>query len=610
MNFSSHFLKDIRSRVAISALIKNRVIFDRKKSKSSSGDFWALCPFHIEKTASFHCNDHNGIYHCFGCGAHGDHFTFLMRIDGISFHQAVERIAQIGGIIIENSDVSIEKRETERASLYIMELATQFFEQLLQNEKNSHARNYLSQRIPLNLQKMFRIGYAPEKPQKLTNFLLEKGITSSQLKASGLFIEIDRDKITLPFRNRILFPIENIKGKVIGFGGRAITSNIHPKYLNSQKSDLFQKGQILYNLARAKRAFSIEKTTQPLLVVEGYMDVISLTSAGFKVVAPLGTALTKEQMNLLLSNFHNPVLCFDGDNAGANAAFQAIDRALPLLKSTTSLHFVVLPNGKDPDDIIREGGHQMFHQLLKQAIPLSEMLWRRETDGKVFNTPESRASLENSLRSAVMTIHNHQLRHYYLQEIKERIHTLFHSSFPSFFRKYKKNENDIIPVSESLLQSKLVTKQDNVLFPRETAILAILINHPELWNENFEVLSMLEFRNQELIDLHRSILDILAKKHPENATTMLQLLNKKTVIIKRIMQFIHDIGMRSALPSAPIQYARESLKQAIYLHLRTYHLDRQLHEIETELISNPDGSILATFNDIKNEVERTKATEA
>lgn len=626
MRFSADFLDEIRARVPISAVVGARVAFDRKKTNISRGDFWGCCPFHGEKTPSFHCEDSRGRYHCFGCGVSGDHFRFLMELDGLAFYEAVERIADMAGLALPQPDPESQKREAERATLYdVMELAAQFFEQLLHEEDGASARNYLRSRaLAPGLQKMFRLGYAADSRNRLKEHLVAKGVGRRELEASGLLVT--GEDVAVPydrFRNRVMFPIEDGRGRIVGFGGRALSSQVQAKYLNSPETELFYKGRMLYNLSRARRAAQASRgaAARPVIVVEGYMDVIALGGAGFgHTVAPLGTALTEDQINLLWRFSSQPVLCFDGDDAGRNAAWRAVERALPLLRAGVSLGFILLPEGKDPDDIIREGGAQLFAQLLEQALPLAEMLWRRETDGRVFATPESRAALEKRLRDAAFTIRDESLRHYYLQDIRERVRAFFRPTFtPSLRVGQAAGRHDrgnaapgMVRFSQSLAASQLVKGRQDAILPREAAIAALLVNHPALWNENFEVLATLEFGSRDLVDLHGLMLDILAERQPEDARAMLELLEKKgkKPVLEKIMQFVRNAGMRSAFAAAPLEDAREALKQALYLHRRARYLHKQLREIETELLSNPDNSIFAMLSDIKNELERTNATEA
>jgi len=580
MRISADFLDEIRARVPISAVVGTRVTFDRKKTNISRGDYWACCPFHGEKTPSFHCDDRRGRYHCFGCGASGDHFRFLSELDGLAFQQA---------------------------------------------DEGAPARSYLRGRaMAPALQKNFRLGYAADSRNRLKEFLVAKGVGSQQLAASGLFVS--GDDVAVPydrFRDRIMFPIENTRGRIVGFGGRALSSEVRAKYLNSPETELFHKGRLLYNLPRARKAAQPVggEAAKPVIVVEGYMDVIALAGAGFEqAVAPLGTALTEEQMALLWRFCKQPVLCFDGDKAGRHAAFRALDRALPLIRADISLRFMFLPDGKDPDDIVREGGRRSFADLLAQAMPLADMLWQRETQGQEFATPESRAALDKRLREAAFSIKDESLRHYYLQDIRERMRAFFRPAYTPNIRRGEggarhDRQNPAagrLSFSPSLARSELVKNTGDVMSLREAAILAILANHPPLWNENFDMLAALEFNSQHLAGLHRTMLDILAEWQPDDADAMAQLLASKgkSAVLARLMQLVRNAGMRSAFAAAPLDDARQALKQALYLHQRARYLHNQLREIEAELLNNPDNSIFALLSDVKNELERTNATEA
>lgn len=625
MRFSLDFLDEIRVRVPISAIVGTRVTFDRKKSNVSRGDFWACCPFHGEKTPSFHCDDRRGRYHCFGCGVSGDHFRFLVELDGMGFKEAVERLADMAGVPLPQQTPVDREREAARASLYdVMEMAAQFFEHQLQEEGGA-ARQYLHRReLGLEMQKTFRLGYAADSRNRLKEFLVGKGVGKDQLEASGLLVS--GEDIPVPydrFRDRVMFPIEDLRGRVVGFGGRALAADVRAKYLNSPETELFHKGRMLYNAARARRACQAQggAAAKPVIVTEGYMDVIALASAGFaQAVAPLGTALTEEQLALLWRFSSEPVLCFDGDEAGRKAAFRALERAMPLIKAGVSLQFVLLPDGKDPDDIIREGGAGAFAQLLKQAVPLADMLWQKETDNGVFTTPESRAALERRLKETAFAIKDESLRHYYLQDIRERMRNAFRPVFTPYAKGGGANRSgfsDIMQqgrfqVSKSLSQSELVKPKGAQIPLREAAILAILVNHPELWHEYFEELADLIFENTDLTRLHHTMLDILAEWHPEDGAAMQELLDKRgqAQIVGRIMQMIGNAGLRSAQIAAPREDAREALKQALYLYRRTHFLHKQLREIEAELLKNPDIGVFTTLRDVKSELERTNATEA
>lgn len=315
MRFTPAFLDEIRDRVPISSVIGPRVTWDRRKTNAAKGDYWACCPFHGEKSPSFHCEDRKGRYHCFGCGVSGDHFRFLTELEGLSFPEAVERIADLAGVRMPARDEQAERREQQRASLTeVMEMATCFFQERLHAADGARARAYLRDRgLTPATQQAFRLGYAPDSRNALKEYLAARGVTREQMEACGLTVFEDVPVSYDRFRDRIMFPIPDSRGRIIAFGGRAMSPDVAAKYLNSPETELFRKGNVLYNFVRARKAAGKGGT---VIAVEGYMDVIALAQAGFEnVVAPLGTALTENQMELLWRMSGEPVLCFDTPSA-------------------------------------------------------------------------------------------------------------------------------------------------------------------------------------------------------------------------------------------------------------------------------------------------------
>jgi DNA primase len=414
MRFSNAFLDEIRDRVSISEVIGKRVTWDRRKTNVSRGDYWACCPFHGEKSPSFHCEDRKGRYHCFGCGVSGDHFRFLTDLDGLSFPEAVQQVADMAGVAMPQPDREAEQREKERMGLVeVMDMAARFFEDQLQTPAGAKARAYLRDRgLTGRTIETFRLGYAPESRNALKGFLAGKGVPKEAIEACGLVvygpdIPVSYDR----FRDRIMFPILSVRDKVIAFGGRAMSPDAPAKYLNSNETELFHKGNVLYNHARARKAAQGADGAGTIIAVEGYMDVIALHQAGIEnAVAPLGTALTENQLELLWKMTPEPVLCFDGDGAGIRAANRAADLALPYIKPERTVRFALLPDGKDPDDLVRHEGRAPFDKVMAGARPLAEMIWSREVQGANFETPESRAALEARLRQITGAIADEDVR--------------------------------------------------------------------------------------------------------------------------------------------------------------------------------------------------------
>ncbi|WP_295947450.1 DNA primase [uncultured Bartonella sp.] len=625
MRFSPDFLDEIRARLPISTVVGQRVNFDPKKSNVSRGDFWGCCPFHGEKTPSFHCEDRKGRYHCFGCGVSGDIFTFVTEIDGIPFPEAVERLANQAGVRMPARDKDAERQEKIKKDLYdVMVLASAFFQNKLKSQEGNFARSYLEERqMPKAMIDRFHIGFSPDARNALKDALIAKDISLKQMEDCGLVVAAEDGSAPYDrFRNRIMFPIADLRGRIVAFGGRAMDKNVRAKYLNSPETVLFHKGKMLYNAAIARKAAQpkAQEAAKPIYVVEGYMDVIAMAKAGVDTaVAPLGTALTEDQIGLLWRMTPDPVFCFDGDEAGVHAAFRAAERILPILKAGVSARFILLPDGKDPDDIVKTGGSDSLKVELSKSIPLAELLWRKYTFGQQFETPEARAALEREIKSVIFTIKDESLRHYYLQDLRDRLRNLFR---PAFFKNngkngknYRGNRNTNTiggGPSPSLANSNLVKNSASFIPLREAAILMTLASHPELWYEDFETLAKLELQNPALIGLHRAMLEIMGEWQPNDADAMMKLLKQKgqEQILNRIHGMLKNLGFRCAFAEAPIEDAREALKQAVYLHLRAHNLHKRLRDIEAELLEKSDSGMFTLLGDVKAELEKTEAVEA
>ncbi len=417
MFYPPHILDEIRARLAVSDVVARKVALKKK-----GREFAGLSPFKSEKTPSFFVNDQKGFYHCFSSGEHGDIFKFLMTTEGLSFPEAVERLADEAGVVLPKHQApNPEVRDRRDRLLALMEAATRFFADQLNTSGAHHARTYLERRgLSPETIAAFRIGFAPNHRSSLSQHLRDAGFSDAEIIESGC--KIAGADIAEPydrFRNRITFPITDTRGKVVAFGARALDPDQPAKYLNSPETPLFHKGHLLFN---AHRARSAAHEAGDLLVVEGYMDVIALAQAGFAhAVAPLGTALTADQVQLLWRMCSEPTLCFDGDSAGQRAAHRAIDTVLPHLSAGRSLQFAFLPAGADPDDLLREQGPGAIAQVLKRRRTLADVLWEREWQSGDWTTPERRAQLENQLRKLVNTIQDDVVRNHYDRVIFEKL---------------------------------------------------------------------------------------------------------------------------------------------------------------------------------------------
>ena len=426
MSLPPGFLEELRNRSSLSQVVGRKVTWEQKKTNISKGDYWAPCPFHSEKTASFHVDDKKGFYYCFGCHEKGDAISFIRNSENVSFIEAVEILAREAGMTMPARDPKAqEKIDINKELANIMESAVQFYKMQFNGSNAKSAKDYIKSRgLSGDTINIFEIGFAPNDRTSLSQFLLNKGIPEDKIIDAGLAIKPDDGgNIFDRFRGRIMFPIRNTQGRCIAFGGRAMDPNARAKYLNSNETALFDKGRSLYNHGLAREASG---KANSLIVAEGYMDVIALSQFGFKhAVAPLGTAITENQLALIWRIHHEPIIALDGDTAGLRAALRLIDLALPLLETGKSLRFCILPTGQDPDDILKEKGAAYMQELLENAVPMVNLLWQRETEGKDFDSPERRALLDKSLRTAVMKIRDKSIRHHYGQAIKELRYKLF-----------------------------------------------------------------------------------------------------------------------------------------------------------------------------------------
>ncbi|MDM7969590.1 MAG: DNA primase [Paracoccaceae bacterium] len=426
MSLPPGFLDELRTRISLSQVVGRKVMWDMRKSNQGKGDMWAPCPFHQEKSASFHVDDRKGYYYCFGCHAKGDALSFVRETENVGFMEAVEILAREAGMQMPARDPQAQQKADRRTQLVeVMEQAAQFFALQLRTGAAGPARDYLAKRgLKADALERFGIGFAPDGWQGLWDHLTAKNVPEDLILAAGLAKPSNTGKRPYDvFRNRIMFPIRDARGRCIAFGGRAMDPNDNAKYLNSPDTELFDKGRNLYNFAAAREAAGKGK---PLIVAEGYMDVIALSEAGFTAaVAPLGTAVTDTQLQLMWRIAPEPIIALDGDAAGIRAALRVIDLALPLLEAGQSLRFAVMPEGKDPDDLIRASGAGAMQALLDQAVPMVDLLWRRETEGQVFDSPERRATLDKALREKIKLIKDPSIRAHYGEALKEMRWELF-----------------------------------------------------------------------------------------------------------------------------------------------------------------------------------------
>lgn len=498
MQFTPQFLDQLRSRLAVSEVVGKRVKLIRK-GKEYSG----LCPFHNEKTPSFTVNDMKGFYHCFGCGAHGDVIRFTMETTGIGYVEAITRLAGEVGMPLPAVSREQQQRYQKTATLYeAMELACAFFQKNLFTTLGAGAREYLKQRQVSNeMVAAFRIGFAPNNRSALKSFLKGKGVPDATIKAAGLLSEGNGESYD-KFRNRLIFPITDIRKRVIAFGGR-IMGEGQPKYLNSPETELFHKGEVLYALSQARQAIH---EAGSIVVTEGYMDVIAMHEAGIaETVAPLGTAITENHLAMLWKLASEPVLCLDGDEAGKRAMFRVAEMALKSLKPGHSLKFCTLPVKMDPDDVIRSQGVGAMRTLLEKSMPLSEILWDTCLEQMPVQTPEHKAALEARLMEYVGQIADTKVQTYYRRYFQEKLWEFNRG------QKFQK-----LPIKQGKLPQPATFQSFMLEAPRsaiehcEYVLLGIILKHPELLDDPVieEQFSHIELVSEKLDKMRVVVLEM------------------------------------------------------------------------------------------------------
>jgi DNA primase len=516
MTFPPQFLDEIRDRIVLADLIGRRV-----KLKKRGREHEGLCPFHTEKTPSFTVSEDKGFYHCFGCGAHGDAIGFVMRGEGLSFPEAVEKLAGEAGLPVPQSSPEERAAARRRTDLgAVLDLACEWFETQLSGAGGEAALSYLTGRgLRFETIAQFRLGFAPGRRGSLQKGLNAKGIGDDLLVEAGLLKRPeDGGPLRDYFFDRVVFPIADRRGRVIAFGGRAL-GEAKAKYLNSPDTPLFHKGRVLYNLARARQA---AHDTGELIVAEGYMDVIAMSQAGFPAaVAPLGTAITEQQIVELWRLAAEPVLCLDGDAAGRRAGFRAALTALPGLAPGRSLGFALLPAGEDPDSLLAGQGPEALRRALDAALGLSDLLWLKEVEGRNLATPERQAGLWQALKKNVAEIRDPDVQAAYRRAMEQRFEAAFGYNPVTGRRVHGGGRSGAgprpgrgrvrrpppapVPVGRGLRQSP-----GELRHRREQVLLAAAINHPELLAEHAEDLAGLELAGAELRRLAGALVDLVA----------------------------------------------------------------------------------------------------
>ena len=624
MNFSKSFLDDLRASTSLSDLIGEKVSWDQKKTRSGQGDYWAPCPFHEEKTASFHVDSNKGFYYCFGCHAKGDCFTFLKDFENLSFLDTVTLLARRSGISLPTKHSMTEQQDQKSLELLkIHQVASSFFEAQLKTTGAIACCEYLNARgITDAAIESFEIGFSPKASSALYDHLRSKNFNPNLILDSGLCIQTETGKNPFDrFRNRVMFPIKDIRGRIIAFGGRSLDTNARAKYLNSPETALFSKGKTVYNYFKASKTV---KSQTPLLIVEGYMDAVALFQAGFSnVVAPLGTAITEQQLHLIWRLHHEPIVLFDGDQAGQNAVRKLLTLALPLLEAQRSLRFGMLPEGQDPDEYLNAEGIEGLNSILKTALPLVSVLWKNSTDSAIFDSPERKAALDIKLRQQVSKIKNSHLRGHFIEALAE-IRKKFFADFKSNSTNrtsYQKTDvrkslhaHSIKPL-ESTKNSFLGQSSNRVnteLRLKEGAIVLGAINHPLIAYQLEAELSRLKFKFDDLKKIRDAILAELPISDGEGNSTFHEKIKKRLKFdaIKKLKKIPH-LKIHQFLDAKASQFnATRALKDAITRHNSLFNFESEIKSAEDQFLDSNSEALTSRIQKANKSFQKaTKGSE-
>ncbi|MGE3769587.1 MAG: DNA primase [Bdellovibrionales bacterium] len=601
MALPARFLDELRARLPLSGFIGQHVQLQR-----AGREFKGCCPFHNEKTASFYINDVKGFYHCFGCGAHGDVISFAMNHLRLSFPEAIENLAAQAGLPVPERTQESKEQSDKRAHLYqCVESAAQFFTRSLHTPAGRAALDYLRGRsLTDETIAAWRLGFAPDDSGALIKHLTAAGYSLDEMLQAGLIRKSERDGNPFSFfRGRVMFPVTDIRERVVAFGARLLQGD-GPKYINSSEHALFKKGDMLFGTAMARRT----DMKLPLALVEGYMDVIALWQAGFAAVAPNGTALTENQLAILWRQAASrdaatPVLCFDGDNAGMRAAARALNLALPHITTRQSLNFVFLPHGEDPDSLVKTRGAEGFTQMLAQALPLYDVLWQQAIAGRTTTSPEDKAAMEAALAQAITPIKDQTLKRHYERETKDRLWQVFNKR-PA--RDTKLSTTKVAgPANKASINRAAPLNAD---YMRAQVLLATLINHPALISEAEEWLLAQILPSQEQENIRKLLLEAL-----QNQGLELDADSLKSYLSQRCGASVIAALLTKAYEHAGFSHPNSSLEVARigWLDLQKFYMSNQIHEdikiaardLERQMTgTSKDDSNLSRINILQTEL--------
>lgn len=606
--FDERFLDEIKSRLRPSDVIGKSV-----KLRKQGREYVGLSPFTKEKTPSFYVNDDKGQFFDFSSGKTGDLITFLQETQRLSFTEAVEQLAAEAGLALPAVDprsVEVEKKRQGLADW--LELAAQWFEAELRRPVGREARAYLEKRgLPEKEWARFRLGFSPPGRTALKDYLIAKGARPAELIETGLLIAPeDGGQPYDRFRDRIIFPIADPRGRIISFGGRAMDPQARAKYLNGPESPIFHKGHQLYGLSETRKIIAAAPSDEhpPLVVVEGYMDVIACQRGAIPAVAPMGTALTEEQMEMLWRHHPEPTLCFDGDRAGRQAAARSMDRALPLLKAGRSFQFAIVEGGKDPDEVLREQGPAALKAQLAKTTRFAEALFIRERDAEPLETPEQRTSLKARLRKLAATIADPDLAQAYKEDLLSRYEQLWPTRQPVYTvgaagrelakRRWDKDRNGISSAGATPEGKDASARLRRSPRPLAAALALAAVRDPSVIDDKIELVGARGFGDEKLDGLAQELVRLRYEADGlefDAAQRHLQARGFGPAVMSMLEQDAGRAGASAPFLQATGERARDLWRQAFDLLMELESLERAVEAAARDLDRDHDSSTLISL---------------
>ncbi|MBV9995434.1 MAG: DNA primase [Caulobacteraceae bacterium] len=609
MRFDDAFLDELKSRLRLSDVIGRTV-----KLKRQGREFAGLSPFTKERTPSFFVNDDKGFFHDFSSGKHGDLISFLQETERLSFVEAVERLAAEAGMALPAPDPQAAEGEKRREGLaHWLEMAAGWFEAELRRPGGRTAREYLARRgLAEDEWSRFRLGYAPPARTQLKDYLVAKGALPQALIEAGLLIAPeDGGQPYDRFRDRIIFPIADGRGRIVSFGGRAIDPEARAKYLNGPETQLFHKGRVLYGLPEARRLLHAGGEGAALVVVEGYMDVIACQRAEVAAVASMGTALTEEQMEALWRLHSEPTLSFDADRAGRAAAFRVLDRALPLLKAGRSFKFALALGGKDPDEVLREEGAATLRARLAETTAFVDLLFSRERDADSLDTPERRAGLKQRLRQAARAIADADLAEVYRQELARRFDALFPPPVEGARGPWRGGRQR--PDPRLTDQGRAAARQlAAAVAPLSAALAKQALIDPEVLDEHLEAFELRGFGDPRLSDLAKEIIRLrLEAEHLDTASLQRHLAGRGfSALLTDIDRAAANSGAPFIQSDVPSAAARSQWSHAFSVLNRLAALEDAMDGAKRELATGASAERVIALKTERDALRRAVKTGA